>query len=164
MAPGKRYRTPDAAAIAALNEIMATSRGMNREYGGRIYMNMDGTFSYTVPIQGRVGSMPRTGKNKVRGRDWDWYPPDANLAGSYHTHGRQLPRSTGRFSPPHLSKADIRSAYEDGVPEYVGFPGQRIGLQGNKIVKYIPRHRVPRPSDFEILQGPQSLPKVDIAL
>jgi ABC-type glycerol-3-phosphate transport system substrate-binding protein len=79
MPPGSIYSTPDAAAIAALNEIMATSRGMNREYGGRVYMNMDGTFSYTTPIQGAPKSLPSTKAHPTKSIDWDWYPlPDGD--------------------------------------------------------------------------------------
>ena len=141
---GQKYNSADMAAIAALNEIMATSRGVNREFCGRIYMNMDGTFSYTRPIQG--------------GKDWcnpGSHPKGTNLAGSYHTHGRYDPGyAANQFSP-----GDQRSARRDGVPEYVGIPGHRIGVQGNIIKKYTPSGPSSRRSDFKILQGPTTLPK-----
>lgn len=141
---GDRYPTPEAAATAALNEIMATSRGLNREFAGAIYMNRDGTFSYTRPRQG--------------GKDWSRpgpHPRGTHLAGNYHTHGRYDPKYAFR----QFSKDDQRLARADGVPEYVGIPGDRIGEQGNVIKKYTPRGRRSRRRDFEILQGPTSFPK-----
>lgn len=146
---GQKYRTADIAAITALNEIMATSRGLNREFCGRIYMHMDGTFSYTRPIQGK--------------KDWcnpGRHPPGTNLAGSYHTHGRfDSAYAFRQFSPK-----DQRSARRDGVPEYVGIPGHRIGVQGNIIKKYTPSGKKSKISDFEILQGPTTFPKVCVPL
>lgn len=144
----KTFSSPDMAAITVLNEIMATSRGLNREFCGRIYMNMDGTFSYTTPVQG--------------GKDWcspGRHPPNTNLAGTYHTHGRADPAYANRqFSP-----ADQKGARLDGVPDYVGVPGHRVGVQGNAIFKYTPRGKKSKKTDFEMLQGDVSFPKESIS-
>lgn len=169
MAPGKPYQTAHAAAIAALNEVMARSRGLNREFGGIIYMNMDGTFSYTTPIMGSVGSLNAPKQNPVQGKDWDWCPPGMNAAGWYHTHGRYDPKYVSQFFSGSRMKAGVPGDTDiriQGVrlPAYVGLPGRRIGVQGNKIVKYRPGKRRPRPNDFKVLQGPQSLPKESIEL
>lgn len=141
---GGKYKTPDMAAIAALNEIMGTSRGLNREHCGRIYMNPDGSFSYTRPIQG--------------GKDWcnpGRHPIGTNLAGSYHTHGR----TDNAYAFRQFSPDDQRSARKDGVPEYLGVPGNRIGVQGNIIKKYTPNGPRSKITDFSILQGETSFPK-----
>lgn len=167
LSPGDPYPDPDSAAIAALNEIMATSRGLDREWGGIIYMNMDGTFSYTTPIQGMRKGLPAPKNNPIQGRDWDWFPPGTNVAGWYHAHGRQDPNYTEQFFSGSLMRAgqpgDTDVTIQGvSVTAYVGIPGRKIGEQGNKIVKYTPNHPRPQPSDFKVLQGPQSLPKVDI--
>ena len=164
MSAKSHYATPDMAAIAALNEVSPRSRGENREFAGMIYMNMDGSFSHTAPIPGGFKSMPAAKAHPVKGTDWDWYPPGSNLAGWYHSHGRfttifnEHALSGSRMIAGQPGDTDI-GFHGVFVAAYVGMPGRKIGEQGNKIVKYTRHSPRPRPSDFTVLQGPQSFIK-----
>ncbi|MCW5933156.1 MAG: hypothetical protein KIT45_02510 [Fimbriimonadia bacterium] len=50
--PGDKYKSADAAAKAALRDIGKELKMMEVEFGGWIYENSDGTFSYTKPVKG----------------------------------------------------------------------------------------------------------------
>ncbi len=51
--------------------------GSSKEYGGYIYQNSDGTFSYTFADRGTDTQVQLTK---------DHLPPDVTIVGDYHTH------------------------------------------------------------------------------
>lgn len=52
LAPGDPYPSQVAAARQATNDVIVQSIYQNREFGGMIYRNPNGTYSYTTPIDG----------------------------------------------------------------------------------------------------------------
>ena len=105
--PGDLYPTVDLAGANAVNDINYKSIKEGREYGGRVYQNPDGTYSYTPPMPGTTDS---TSCGDV--------PPDTKNAGDYHTHGAPDPGyDNENFSPP-----DKQGNNEEGVNGYLGTP------------------------------------------
>jgi hypothetical protein len=117
LAPGDPYASPDAAAVAALNDINPTSIRENVEYGGLIKKILEGPnkgqFTYTEP---------RTDKQ----RDWVEIPERCpkDDAGAYHTHSGPVEgdKSSEVFSEPDMDLAD-----HAGTPFYLGTPEGRFG-------------------------------------
>lgn len=75
--PGDRYSSPTAAAIAALSDVLSYSLASGEEWGGTIYDNNDGSFSYGPPTTDHSGvqvTVPLT------------CPATADVVGTYHTH------------------------------------------------------------------------------
>jgi len=76
---GKKYATAEEAAVAAMKEANPKSVHDNREYGGWVHKNPDGTYSYDPPVRGSIDGLdniPDKGANDVL-----WY----------HTHGAYDP-------------------------------------------------------------------------
>lgn len=97
-----KYNTPKEAAGQALQDINPTSIAQNREFGGMVYQNSDGTYSYNAPWRG--------------GSDWvicNIRPFFRKKVADYHTHG---------YDPP---DSDIG---EDFSPEDIG--GRRLHFLG----------------------------------
>ena len=63
--------------MAALNEGNSPSIAQNREFGGLIYRNADGTYGYTEPSPGTGASFDPTSVSA---------PAGATVVGDYHTH------------------------------------------------------------------------------
>jgi RHS repeat-associated protein len=106
--PGDRYLTQDAAASDAISDINPKSIKEYREYGGQIYKNSDGTYSYTPPRQGtrdsvNPGPKPNTG------------------TGYYHTHGGPDPG----YDNEHFSRADKEYADRNNADGYLGTPSNK---------------------------------------
>ncbi|MEM2592840.1 MAG: RHS repeat-associated core domain-containing protein, partial [Thermofilaceae archaeon] len=77
--PGDKYKSPDAAAKRAIQDVWDQHYDdlHRREYGGWIYKNPDGSYSYTPPHKG--------GKTRVEPPLGD-IPEGATRVGGYHTH------------------------------------------------------------------------------
>jgi len=73
-----KYKTRDEAAFAALAKYNPLSIRDNKEYGGLIYKNADGTYGFTPPVIGDY--------NGVKLRDIK-LPQGAVGVADYHTHG-----------------------------------------------------------------------------
>jgi RHS repeat-associated protein len=130
LAPGDPYPTRDAAAIDAIKDINRTSIREGVEYGGRIYQNPSGTYSYTPPIKGTKDSV-----------DVGPVPSGKKDAGDYHTHGDNDPHYVNEdFSPP-----DKRGNDATGQPGYLGTPTEVIK-------KYTPKRGVPYGGETTILR------------
>ena len=103
------------AARDRLNRINPVSVAENREYGGYVYRNQDGTFSSTEPVRGELASVllpdPRPGFGAV--------PAGTETTATYHTHGGFDPR----FDNENFSPTDIASDAQLGVDGYLGTPG-----------------------------------------
>lgn len=103
------------AARERLNIVNPISVRENREYGGYVYRNQDGTFSSTEAVPGEAASVllpdPRPGFGAV--------PAGTTTTATYHTHAAFDPR----FDNENFSPTDIQSDAELGVDGYLGTPG-----------------------------------------
>ena len=72
------FRTVDAAAMAAMDKVMQESNRRNLEYGGFIYQNKDGTYSYTTAVPGEPNNIKMGNFNKP--------PGEQQPVAIYHTH------------------------------------------------------------------------------
>lgn len=79
--PGDKYKSPEEAARAALEDIYWMSVLFNREYGGWIYRNEDGTYSYTFPVTGTIDRVSTEVLNKTKPKN------KKSIVGVYHSHG-----------------------------------------------------------------------------
>lgn len=109
--PGDRYRTVDAAGIAAVEDINPTSIKENREYAGVIYQNFDGSYSYTLPMPG-TSHTSNSGDAPILNK----------LVGDYHTHAACDPD----FDNENFSPSDTIKNSEKNVPGYLGTPSGAI--------------------------------------
>ncbi len=106
-----RFRTQHLAATDVLNRINPTSVRQNREHGGWIYRNRDGTFGNTDPVAGQVASVDI-------GIPSEEVPGGTRATASYHTHGGPDPR----YDNENFSPADILSDNLQRVDGYLGTP------------------------------------------
>ncbi|MCW5933047.1 MAG: DUF4329 domain-containing protein [Fimbriimonadia bacterium] len=97
--PGDKYKSADAAAKAALRDIGKEPKMMEVEFGGWIYENPDGTFSYTKPVKGTENevSPPKSS-----------LPKNAIIVGGYHNH------LAGSMESEYFSERDRIFAREHG--------------------------------------------------
>ncbi len=100
----------DDAAFQVLNQINPESVRLNREHGGWIYRNPNGTYGATEPKLGNVASI-NIGDVAI--------PNGTQRAASYHTHGGPDPR----FDNENFSPQDLRADRASGVDGYLGTPG-----------------------------------------
>lgn len=96
------------AARNRLNEINPVSVRQNREFGGLIYRNQDGTFSSTAPVAGDATSVSIP----------DTVPVGTLATATYHTHAAFDPR----FDNENFSPTDIESDASIGLDGYLGTP------------------------------------------
>lgn len=114
LAPGDPYPSQDSAAYQAVIDINATSIRQHREYGGMIYQNPSGTFSYTEPNKGSATSVNPGGPNSV--------PSGTTATAYYHTHGGNDPGYVNEeFSGPDKNYANSYS-----IDGYLGTPSGSI--------------------------------------
>lgn len=104
--PGDQFPSMGEAAGDVLNYINPTSISQNREYGGYIVKNPNGSYSATNPLRGgpagvNVGPVPTGG------------------SASYHTHGGYDPR----YDNENFSPVDIWGDAMSGIPGFLGTPG-----------------------------------------
>ncbi|MDD2468986.1 MAG: RHS domain-containing protein [Desulfobulbus sp.] len=106
LAPGDKFKTPDAATIDAIDYSMTQSENAGREFGGYVYGTRDGMYSYAPPVQG-----DKTGINTG---DFNCVPEETEKKGIYHTHPRDGKRA------PYFSPFDNITSSVEGVPIYLG--------------------------------------------
>ena len=106
LAPGDPYQTKDEAGCNAIKDINDTSIKENKQYGGWIYENSDGTFTYSKPKKGNATScgMP--------------FAPFRRKCGDYHTHGAADPR----YGNETFSNTDMEDNDEHNRDGYLGTP------------------------------------------
>ncbi len=107
----QRFASQNQAAFNVLNGINPVSVRENREHGGWIYRNADGSFGRTEPIAGQVASVNI-------GNPANMVPANTRATASYHTHGGPDPR----FDNENFSPQDILSDIQAGVDGYLGTP------------------------------------------
>ncbi len=98
-------------AKTVLNSINPTSVAQNREYGGYIYRNADGTYSATTPIRGEAASVSLPAPASVA-------PAGAVTTASYHTHAAFDPA----FDNENFSPQDILSDILFSLDGYLATP------------------------------------------
>ena len=103
------------AGFAALNGINLVSVRQNREHGGWVYRNGDGTFGYTEPVPGNVDSVDIGNPSSV-------IPRGTAESASYHTHGGPDPR----YDNENFSPQDILTDSLFGVDGYLGTPSGQL--------------------------------------
>ena len=103
------------AGFAALNGINPVSVRQNREHGGWVYRNGDGTFGYTEPVPGNVDSVDIGNPSSV-------IPRGTAESASYHTHGGPDPR----YDNENFSPQDILTDSLFGVDGYLGTPSGQL--------------------------------------
>ena len=112
--PGDKYKSPDAAAKAAIRYIWEQSQHEGVEYGGWIYGNEDGTYSFTKPVRGTPYEVDPGDQAKV-------LPPGTFPAGGYHTHV-PIPGVEPELLE-NFSNRDRNWARGMCMPLYLGTPG-----------------------------------------
>ena len=107
-----RFRTQNEAAFDVLNGVNPRSISENREYGGWVFVNQDGNYSSTAPIQGEAASVQLPDRNLV-------IPAGSRSTATYHTHAAFDPR----FDNENFSPNDLESDSLIGVDGYLATPG-----------------------------------------
>src|SRR5208337_3370132 len=143
--PGGVYYNPYLAGAAATQFIDPSSIANNLEYSGNVYMNPDGTYSYTAPSRG--------------GTDWSSFDPSAipfgtTFAGAYHTHGAfDMEYDNEQFSPAGCNggkPCDIgwaNSFVNQRQPMFLGTPLGRTEV-------YFPSQAATMPFGCVVVGGP----------
>lgn len=134
--PGDQYPNLRCAGWHAILDINSTSRHRSqawpngREYGGWMYRNPNGTYSYTAPVAGGAAGVQINQFNPI--------PAGATAAGDYHTHGAYDPAFNGQginpgqpgynwhndgnevFSPADMATNEAEGP--NGLPGFLGTP------------------------------------------
>jgi len=147
--PGDKYPTVKCAGWHAITDYNPTSIAQNKEYGGFIYENPDGTFSYTNP---HVNKDAGIGNSNGLPRFWQIpIPPNTVRGGWYHTHAAFDPRlNTGNpppgtpgYNPDKDLNNDFSPADRDiSDRDLNGLPGI-LGTPQNQVRLYIPNPKNP---------------------
>lgn len=117
LAPGDPFASADEAGRDAITNINDTSIAENKEYGGYVYKNADGTYSYTAPNPGTLDSTQLGPK-----------PDSGTVVGDYHTHGAYDPKyDNENFSPQ--DKVGYSGDYRYG---YLGTPNKTFQRYDSK--------------------------------
>jgi RHS repeat-associated protein len=118
LAPGDPFPNEREAAGDAINFINPASISQNREYGGYIYKNANGSYVATTPIMGSPAGLSL-------GR------PPAGTTADYHTHGAFDPR----YNNEHFSKQDLKGNAAMGINGYLGTPAGAILGNFNGVIE-----------------------------
>jgi len=121
-----KFKTQHDAAFYALR-INSTSISENREHGGLIYRNSDGSYSFTGPIAGKEASVdPRNAPA----------PNGANVTAYYHTHGAYDPKYNSEYFS---TNGDIPYAKRNEMDGYLATPMGKIKYYNytNDVIKVL---------------------------
>ena len=114
---GAKYKTKDEAAAAAMKAYNPRSISDNREWGGFIKQNADGTFSRTGLYKGELASVALPGA----GRPGE---PGSDVVGWWHTHGGPDPAYDGEIFSGMNGDMGVSSYY--GITGYVATPSGKM--------------------------------------
>ena len=126
--PEDKYQMQDDAGSEALKDAYLPSVSRDREYGGYVYKNSDGTYSYTPPKEGKQHSTTDLGSK-----------PSTTTA-DYHTHGAE---SGPNYGDEEFSPADKQDNRNKGLTGYLGTPS-------GDIKKYNPATQSPEDEGVKI--------------
>jgi hypothetical protein len=128
--PTPGYKNANRAATAALNAIFKKSEKEHAEYGGRIYLNSNGRYSYTSPAtQGNATTVDVD----AGGPEGSRIPAGTTNAGIYHTH-----ETVPGYNQDQFSAADAQMAVREHVPSYIETPGGLIHeIDGTNATSYL---------------------------
>ncbi len=113
-----------------MKAIFPTAEKQHVEYGGRIYKNANGTYSYTTPV---TQHKARTVDLDAGGREGSRIPAGTANAGMYHTHEM----TPGGFEEG-FSYADAAAAVREHVPSYIETPSGLIHeIDGTHATSYL---------------------------
>lgn len=124
-----RFATQPQAAYAILSAINPISVSRNREHGGSIFRNPDGTYS---PSESVIEGTPHS----VAYNPHDLVPPGTRATADWHTHGAFDPNYVNEFFSPQ----DIAFSHHYGIDGYLGTPQGRMFeyvLQEQQIYQYL---------------------------
>ena len=158
--PGDKYRSRRCAGWNAENDYDPISRQRNLEYGGFIYKNADGSFSYTDP---RANNNAGIGTPDGLPNFWNiTIPGGTHRAGWYHTHAAFDPSMNMRGNPApgqhgynwHNDGNEIMSNPDMDISDQIlnGLPGY-LGTPRGTIEEYMPVARHPRRGHTTVLNG-----------
>ena len=157
--PGDKYPTLRCAGWNAIRDINTTSRQRTpafpngREYGGWMYENSDGTYSYTAPVPG--------GPSGVDPHNFNPVPPNAVRAGDYHTHGAYDPNFNLPGNPQpgqpgynwHNDGNEVFSPDDKAGNEAEGYLPGFLGTPQGTTEEYIPVLGHPGSGQVVVLSG-----------
>ncbi len=106
-----RFRTQNEAARAVLNEVNPQSIRVNREFGGWVFVNPDGSFASSTAVQGEAASVRLPDPSLS-------VPQGSRITASYHTHAAFDPR----FDNENFSPRDLQNDRDLGIDGYLGTP------------------------------------------
>lgn len=106
-----RFKTQSDAARDVLNKINPTSIRENKEYGGWVYINVDGSYASTKPVSGDNDSVLLPNRRLA-------LPKGSLATATYHTHAAFDPR----YDNENFSPGDLESDRSIGVDGYLGTP------------------------------------------
>lgn len=106
-----RFSSQNDAAKDVLNMINPESVKQNREFGGYVYRNGDGSFSSTRPIRGEAASVLLPNPASAA-------PGGSVTTASYHTHGGFDPR----YDSENFSSQDLFSDFVFNIDGYLSTP------------------------------------------
>jgi RHS repeat-associated protein len=142
--PGDKYPSLRCAGYNAVKDINGTSKHRSpawphgREYGGWLYQNSDGSYSYTSPVPG--------GPRGVSPNDFSPIPAGTSRAGAYHTHGAYDPAVNANSNPPPGTRGydpqydgnEIFGPSDKDTLDSFGIPGF-LGTPQGSVKEYIPK-------------------------
>ncbi|MGI9319304.1 MAG: DUF4329 domain-containing protein [bacterium] len=106
-----RFGSQHNAARQVLNDVNPTSVAQNKEWGGYVYRNADGSYSYTNAVQGNATSVLLPAPSSAA-------PNGSVTTASYHTHAAFDPR----YDNENFSPQDIISDELFGLDGYLATP------------------------------------------
>ncbi|MCU1269196.1 MAG: hypothetical protein JWN74_490 [Acidobacteriaceae bacterium] len=155
--PGDKYPTERCAGWNAIWDINQTSKHrskawpLGREYGGWMYQNPDGTYSYAAPVPG--------GASGVDPANFAPIPKGATMDGYYHTHGAYDPAMNGKRNPApgspgynwHHDGNEVFSPPDKEWGDYTG--GAYLGTPQGTTEEYMPVSGHPGSGNTTVMSG-----------
>jgi RHS repeat-associated protein len=119
---GARFRSADRAAKEAIRKYAPRSVKEGREYGGWIYRNDDGTYSFTVTVGNEAFVNPG--------------PPPRNAVGAWHTHPIAVPENEWFSKRPNQYGGNDLAMLKWCRANLPGFEGIYLGTPRGVIRKW----------------------------
>ena len=110
-----RAQKQNDAAFDVLNAVNPQSVRVNKEFGGWVFINPDGSFSSTTPVRGDFKSVQLPNPAEV-------IPNGSRITASYHTHAAFDPQ----FDNENFSPTDLDLDRENSIDGYLGTPGGQL--------------------------------------